>query len=742
MSAQSTDHGGVSLDAAVREHHAGRLSTALSMYQEVLRQTPDDAEVLQLAGAALAQLGRQQESVLLLARALEIKPDRVSVMLNLARALHALGRDQEALECCDRALALEPSSAAAYRARGAALMALKQREQALASFAQAVRLAPQDAAAHADLGIALEAAGRAQDAIACFEHAVTLDADLVSAHGNLGILRTRMGQHARALQSWDRALALQPQHAALHNNRGNALKELGRLHDALQSYTLALGLEPGNADTLHNRAVVLILLGRYADALRDYDELLPHRGEHAPDLIGRGTALIGLERCAEALVPLERAIALLPHDSQAHTQLGIALQRLGRCADAVASFDRALAIEPNLPQVLNNRGTALFELERPDEALVCFYRALALPGASADTYTNIGIVLRVLGRHEDAALSFGRTLAGKPGDTKASFLLAFAHLTLGRFKEGWPLYEARLKDPELGTAPPDYGVPRWDGNQTLNGKTLLVQAEQGFGDAIQFCRYLPELTARGIKVVFEVLPPLKALLGSLAGNVEIVGRGERRPPVDYQCPLLSLPLALGTDIDTIPAKVPYLLAEPERVARWTRRLQALPGLRVGLAWQGNVDVERFILARGRSMPLEVLAPLARIPGVSLVSLQKGPGSDQLRAVSFREQVIDLSPELDSGSQAFLDTAAVIAGLDLVISTDTSIAHLAGALAQRVWIALPAVAEWRWLLGRSDSPWYPTMRLFRQPRRGDWTSVAAALADDLARLAAERLRSPR
>jgi hypothetical protein len=285
-------------------------------------------------------------------------------------------------------------------------------------------------------------------------------------------------------------------------------------------------------------------------------------------------------------------------------------------------------------------------------------------------------------------------------------------------------------------------VPRWDGRQALAGKTLLVQAEQGLGDAIHFCRYLLPLVAQGVRVVFEVMPSMRALMRSLPGSVQVISRGERPPPADYECPLLSLPLALGTDLASIPAEVPYLSAEPERVASWAARLQALPGLRVGIAWQGNLAVEHLVWARGRSMPLEALAPLARVPGVNLVSLQKGPGSEQLRDATFRDRVLDLASELDRGTDAFLDTAAAMAGLDLVISTDTSIAHLAGALARPAWIALPAVPEWRWLLERADSPWYPTMRLFRQPRRGDWASVATALAQALTPLASQRLGDER
>jgi hypothetical protein len=387
--------------------------------------------------------------------------------------------------------------------------------------------------------------------------------------------------------------------------------------------------------------------------------------------------------------------------------------------------------------VLNNRGIALTATGQLSEALRSFIRASVLDGTNADTHTNIGILLKMLGRHRESAASFDRALALKPNDASARFALAFLYLSLGEFALGWPRYESRFDVPALGNPPRRFKVPRWSGSEPLAGKTLFVHAEQGLGDVMQFCRYLPLLAAQGAAVVFEVMPSLRALLRTLPGAIRLIDRGEPLPAVDYYCPLLSLPYALNTRLETIPAQVPYLAAEPERAARWMERLRALPGLRVGLAWQGNLLVEKLIWARGRSMPLATLEPLAHVPGVSLVSLQKGPGLEQLRAVPFADRIVDLGADLDPGEDAFLDTAAVMAGLDLVIGCDTSIVHLAGALGRPVWTALTVSPEWRWLLDRSDSPWYPTMRLFRQTVDGDWSAVVTAMAQALAPLASQR-----
>jgi Glycosyltransferase family 9 (heptosyltransferase) len=349
------------------------------------------------------------------------------------------------------------------------------------------------------------------------------------------------------------------------------------------------------------------------------------------------------------------------------------------------------------------------------------------------------VLFKSIGRYRQAALSFERALSVKHDDPAANFELAFLHLVLGELREGWPLYEARFRVPALAIPKRDFGgVPRWHGTDPLAGKTILVHAEQGLGDAIQFARYVPLLREKGAAVVFEVMPQLQSLLGTLPGGARIIARGDPIPPIDYHCPLLSLPLEFNTELTNIPSAVPYLFADATRQAAWARTLEPLSGLRVGIAWQGNVQVERLIWARGRSMPLSVLAPLAALPGVSLLSLQKGPGAEQLSAVDFRERVLDLGTDFDSGPDAFLDTAAVMAHLDLVITTDTSIAHLAGALGRPTWVALNASPDWRWLLERSDTPWYPSLRLFRQPdRERGWAPVVTAMADALTLLLQKR-----
>ena len=427
-------------------------------------------------------------------------------------------------------------------------------------------------------------------------------------------------------------------------------------------------------------------------------------------------------------------------DAQLGTLMGTAQAVATALHDRPRLFDvkamplETLAIERRTP-VLNNRGVALAALGRNDEALQSFIESAAHAGGVADTHTNMGVVFKSIGDYRQAELQFDRALSIKRDDPAANFESAFLQLTLGNFRQGLPQYEARFKVPALRIPQRDFRVPRWDGKESLAGKTVLVHAEQGLGDTIQFARYVALLRERGAAVVFEVMPSLKALMASLPGTARVIARDEAPPPADFHCPLLSLPLAFETELATIPSSTPYLAPLQARTAFWKERLQGLRGLRVGIAWQGNAQVERLMWARGRSMPLMALAPLAGIADVALVSLQKGPGAEQLLNVPFRDRIVDLGHGFDAGPDAFLDSAAVMANLDLVISTDTSIAHLAGALGRPVWVALNVAADWRWLLERTDSPWYPSMCLFRQPDRTQgWDPVVADLGRALVALA--------
>jgi tetratricopeptide (TPR) repeat protein len=681
---------------AVMLDRQGRLAEAAAAYRQVLLGEPRNGDALRLLGVALARMGQTQEAVVMLAGAAQIQPNNFALHSNLGNALSALGRYAEAIACYDRALALKPGVASSYRGRGLAQMRLNQLDAALSSLEEAVRLAPQDADAHSDVGVVLERLNRKLDAVRSLQRATELSTEHAEAHHNLGLIQATLGHYEAALASLDRALALKPNRPAIHGDRGDVLLSLGRPIDALVSYDRAIANQPADAATWHNR----------------------------------GVALVRLERCGEAVASFDQALVLAPELFNAHFHRGVALLQLDRHAEALAGFDRALALNPTSAEALNNRGVALMRLMRPDEALQSFAHALACKPDHAEACPTAGNTLKGLQRYGEALDYFDRAHSIQPDEAMTIWSKALIKLTLGEFRDGWPLYESRFRIANFIPLQRRFEVPRWSGTESLEGKTLLVHTEQGLGDTLQFCRYILLLEARGARVVFEVQPVLRRFLSSLNMRGALLAHGDSLPRVDFVCPLLSLPLAFRTQLDDIPGGVPYVSADGAAAEACRQRLGALPGLKVGLNWQGNSATEQQPWLRGRSFALREAAALARLPGVNLVSLQRGEGIDQLARVEFNAQIAQFFNPHDLGPDAVDETAALITALDLVITSDTFVAHLAGALGAPVWLVLPFEADWRWLSAREDSPWYPTMRLFRQRRPGDWPELFDRVAHEL------------
>jgi Tfp pilus assembly protein PilF len=496
--------------------------------------------------------------------------------------------------------------------------------------------------------------------------------------------------------------------------------------EALRLIGAALTVSPRSADALSNYAAVLEALDRRAEALAHYERALMIDPAHVDALYNRGHALQQDGRLEDALACYDKVLAAQPHHVRALNNRGVALHRLGRAAEALASLERALSFAPDFVEALANRGDQLQDLDRDAEALASLDRALAVDPRHIGALNNRGSALVRLGRPADALRDFEAALAVDPQFAEARLNCAIAQLMLGQFRAGWENYEWRSRTRRLAALDRPFAVPRWTGAEPLAGRTILLHAEQGLGDTIQFARYAPLVARRGARIVLEVQAPLRALMAGLDGVDTIRVRGEPLPTFDLHCPLLSLPFAFGTDLATVPAQVPYLQAPPERIAQWRERLASLPRPRVGLAWSGSAAHRDD---RNRSIALARLAPLLTVPGVSFVSLQTDTRPADRAALA---QVPRLSPFAD-GFRDFADTAAVIAQLDLVISVDTAAAHLAGALGRPAWILLPFYPDFRWLLGRQDSPWYPTARLWRQPQFGDWDSVIDRLCAALVRL---------
>jgi Flp pilus assembly protein TadD len=466
--------------------------------------------------------------------------------------------------------------------------------------------------------------------------------------------------------------------------------QTGRLDEADAAYRRVLALDPAHADALH-------LLGLALHQRRQHDAGLDY---------------------------INQAIRLQGDRPHYYNNAATALCALWRLDEAEAACRTALRLNPNSLQAQSNLGMILRSAGRLDEAEACYRTALRQKPDFAEAYNNLGNVLGVSGRHAEAEPMYRRALqlAASPGlHNEATYNLSLVLLATGRFEEGWRHYEWRFG--RGGEPVRQFPVPMWNGKPEPD-RTLFLHAEQGFGDTLQFCRYAP-LAARRMRVVLEVQPSLKRLLSTLPGVAEIIAQGEAPPPFDIHCPLLSTPFVMGTQLDTIPGETPYLSADPVLAAAWSPRLAALPGRKVGLVWAGNprtMDPNAASVDRRRSMALCQLAPLAAVDGVSFVSLQLGPPAAQAAAPPPGMALHDFTAALTD----FADTAALIADLDLVISVDTSVAHLAGALGKPVWLLNRFDTCWRWLLDRDDSPWYPTLRQFRQKSAGDWDGVIGAV----------------
>ena len=533
------------------------------------------------------------------------------------------------------------------------------------------------------------AADRFDDAQAACGELLARDPDHAGARQLVGVVALRSGDAAAAIDHIERAAAIAPARADIRHNLGFALRAAGRAADAQAAFSEAVALDPGFVEAHYQLGNMARESRRFADAEASYRRVLALQSDH----------------------------------HQAINNLGVALGELQRFDEAAGSFERALELKPDYVEAYTNLGHALRACGRPEAAEAACRHAIALAPNFATGHLNLGLALQDLGRFDEALAGFRRASELDPRNAKGEACAGMLHLLRGNFAAGWERYEARW---QIGDLPPrKFAQPQWRG-EPLDGRTVLLHAEQGFGDTIQFLRYAPLVAGRGGKAIVEVQGPLRPLAARIPG-VTVLARGEALPAFDLHCPLLSLPLAFGTTLDSIPAQMPYLSAAPERVAHWAERIRALcgspSGRKVGIVWAGS-PVHRN--DRNRTIAIERLAPLLAVEGTRWFSLQTGPRAAEA-AVLGPSGLVDISAALTD----FGETAAAIAALDLVIAVDTAVAHLAGALGKPVWLMLPFSPDWRWLLGRTDSPWYKSMRLFRQERAGDWQGVVAAVRAALA-----------
>jgi tetratricopeptide (TPR) repeat protein len=590
-----------------------------------------------------------------------------------------------------------------------------------------------------EAAVAAHGAGRWDEAVAGFRKVAAVAPRSAQVLNFLGLATIETGGGERpfdqALPIVAHSVALAPGDATLFANFAVLLKRRGDLDDARWMLLHALRLEPGNRAAAVNLVNLETARGDVVAAMtRALEATRRHPGDAGVQAVA-SDALRAAGRHQQAVALAERAVRLAPKEARHRVTLGRNRAAAGDAQGAARAWEEALALDPNEADALSNLG--VHERSHGETGLALWFAraAVAARPDHADAWSNLGIAAGERERPDEARDGFARAIELRPSHADARMALGMSLLGEGRFAEGLPEYEWRLKSSRLGLDTRPARVAPWRGEDP-RGRRFLVVAEQGFGDAIQFVRYAAVLKEMGAAAVHVgVRNRLKRLIGTCTGVDGVVGEGESLPQVDFHAHMMSLPYLTGTRLGSIPGRTPYLGADPDRVTRWAERLARGDGFRVGLVWQGNPDPQ---VDRGRSIPLALLEPLARIPGVRLISLQKGDAAEQIAAVADRMTVESLGDEFDSGPDAFLDSAAVIANLDLVVATDTAVPHLAGALGRPVWLLLKAQPEWRWLSDRVDTPWYPTMRLYRQNREDPidearWRAPVERLAADLARL---------
>ena len=596
--------------------------------------------------------------------------------------------------------------------------------EAKAAYEKILQISPLHFGALHFLGVVTFQMGSPEQAVKLIGEAIKINPNEPAAYVNRGLGRIILGKHYEALADFDRAIALKPDHVAAHQNRAISLHELKRYGDALAGFDKAIQLRPDNAQAHYNKGRTFGEMKQFEEALQSFERAIALQPGYAEAYVNRGNALVALNRLEDALASYDRALSLNPGNAEVHYNLGNVLAKLNWQNDALASYDKALSLKPDNAEAHHNRGMALAELDRPDDAVASFDKAISLKADSAEAHYHRGSALREIERFDEAIASYDRAISLKPGYSEALLNKACTFLLQGRFEPGLSLFENRGSLSDIQSYR-DYHKPVWLKNQELSGKSVLIYHELFLGDMIQFCRYAKLMEAEGATVHLSAQDCLHDLLMSLSPGIKLVAEKSKPSDFDYHISLLSLPLAFKTTERTIPAQVPYLFADNERIEKWKRKIGG-HGFKIGICWQGS----KLSTNNGRSFPLSEFCNISQFPGVRLISLQKHDGLEQLAEMPTGMRVETLGGDFDAGAQAFLDTAAVMKNMDLVITCDTAIAHLAGALAIPTWVVLRRVPDWRWLMERSDSPWYPAMRLFRQQERKNWRSAFVQLESAL------------
>lgn len=703
---------------ALIAHFRGNLDGAARLLERAVASNPNDFAFHRSQGTLLVDQGKAREAIAAYKNALRLSPNDEQAHYEIAKAYALAGELMEAEGHYKRAIELRPTRGASYEFLSGVLQRQGKFEEAGASSEQALAAAWNDMDALQEMGERLVRAGNTETAARCFARTLVFSPNKAEAHNGLGVVRADEGNLEEAEASYLRALACKPAYPEALCNLGAVARKRGKTAEARQLFEGALQLRPDLAEAHCNLGLLLLEEKDSDSAKRHFERALEVDPKSVIALQHLGNLWFQNGDPQAAKKCFEKAIALAPDQAEGHNGMGAVLQEEGNLDEAEASYRRALACKPNFAPAYCNLGNIAKKRGALAEAMQHYEHALALDHGLAEAHSNRGLILVSERRLEEARAQYERAIAleGATGNTRWNRCLL--DLLEGNLEAGWQGYETRRSIPKI--APRVFSQPTWRG-EPLNGARILLHAEQGLGDTLQFLRYVPMVHAAGGTVILDVKPPIVRLAKQLPGVAEVIASGDPLPEFEWQCPLMSLPVAFKTTLESIHAETLYLRV-PEEARLAAEQVQLANGvLRVGLVWSGNPE---FPEDRLRSMHLSAFAPVMQIENARFFSLQFGPAAPQVEA--YRDRVVDLTPSIKD----FADTAALLTRMDLLISVDTAVAHLAGALAKPVWTLLPFASDWRWLLNRDDSPWYPTMRLFRQTRPEDWGPVIERVCAEL------------
>ena len=723
------DHSQEAIKQLLSLYEQGQLVSVAEQSLKLTSQYPKNYVFWSIFGFANKSLGRHQDAEFGFRNAIILNPDDPKGHINIGIALKNQGKLKESIKAYDEAIFLNPKCADAYNNKGNALRDLGKLEDAMNAYDKALSFEPTFAEVYNNIGNVYQDQDQREDAIKAYDKALLLEPNFVEAYYNKGNVLNEHGKVKESIVAFENAINLRPDYAEAYNGKGNAFKNQGQWRNAIEAYKQAIFLKPGFINAYYNMGEVYVKLGKLKQAVSAYGKAISFKPDFFQAYNQMGNSLLVLDEVDKAISAYRKAISFKPDFVEALNNLGNTLLNQDKLYEAIDCYHRAISLRPNLADSYNNLGNACYTQGNLEKALDAYNMALTCRPKYAEAYNNMGLTLQEKGQLKEAKKAFNQALLLEPNNPKAHFNLSLLYNIQGNFRVGLKLYEWRTRVKEKNVRPARKELT-WDGSKSINGKNVFVYEEQGLGDVIQFCRYLLLLQKNGAFVTFKVRSPLHQLLSSLDVQINLTNSFPKNQQIDFEMPLMSIPYLLGTRLKNIPTDIPYLFADNARTSFWAQKLNQ-SSFKIGICWQGN----QGIIDIGRSFPLSLFANISRIPTVELISLNKGHGELQLKDVTF--EVTTLGSDFDIGEDAFMDTAAVMMLCDLVITSDTAIAHLAGALGKKTWVALKHIPEWRWLLNRNDSLWYPTMSLYRQIKPGDWTGVFKRIEYDLHNLLTEK-----